>query len=56
MQTRPSQSVKIQTLNKTEYAQAKHIPNANPQKKISPEGTGVSEIVKPSPLPILIRR
>ena len=55
MQTRPSQNVKIQILNKTEYAQAKHIPNANPQKRIPPEGTGASEIVKPSPLPIIRR-
>ena len=55
MQPRSSQSVKIQTLNKSEYAQSKNIPNAIQHKKFPPEGNGASEIVKPSLLPIIIR-
>ena len=40
---------KVQTLTKSEYALAKHIPNAVPLKRLLPESDGISEPLEPTP-------
>ncbi len=40
---------KVQTLTKSEYALAKHIPNAIPLKRLLPESDGISEPLVPTP-------
>ena len=45
--------VKIQTLTRSEYNLAKHIPNSNPLRKILPENDGISIPVKGTSKPLI---
>ena len=44
--------VKVQTLTKSQYILAKHIPNANPLKKLIPENLNEAPPNQPTSKPI----
>lgn len=45
--------VKIQTLTRSEYNLAKHIPNSNPLRKVVPENDGISLPVSATSKPLI---